>query len=170
MNCTKYQEQISQFIDGELELRMQVDLFRHLSVCAACQMRIDGSVRLKEAIRNERIPYPRELDDAILGQIVRSTPEPAMAPGVLRQRESGWSRRITAPLHLAVSIVIIIVLAGMLLGRALFPPEDSRRQPATTRADNAQTQPAIFVYGMPPVEIYGVPNSENLRNVDHPKR
>jgi hypothetical protein len=170
MNCASYQEQISQFIDGELELRMQVDLFRHLSVCAACQMRIDGSVRLKEAIRNERIPYPPELDDAILGKILRSTPEPAMASGDPRRRENIWSRRITAPLHLAVSIVIIIVLAGILLGRALFPPEDSRRQPATTRADNTQTQPAIFVYGMAPVEIYGAPNAKNLRNIDHPKR
>jgi Putative zinc-finger len=170
MNCTKYQEQISQFVDGELETRLQVELFRHLADCVPCQTLIDDSVRLKEDIRNERIPYPQELDDAILGQILRSHPGSAAVQGNNRRPESGWSRRVAVPLHLAVSIVIIIVVTGILLGRVLFPSEDSRRQPATTRADSAQMHPANFVYGIPPVEIYGARSAQDPGNPDRPKR
>lgn len=170
MNCAKSQELVSTLVDGELELRQQSELFGHLSGCTACQELLDGLVRLKGEIKRERIPFPRELDEAILGGILRSTPGIPAAAGAAAPRDGVWRRRVTAPLHVAVPVVIAIILAGILLGRALFPPEVPRPRPATTRAENALALQAKFVYGMPPVEVVGAPTVNPPREPDPRKR
>lgn len=157
MDCANHQELVSRFVDGELELRLQSELFGHLASCSACQELVDALVRLKAVIKRERVQYPQELDEAILGGILRSGPGAAAAAVESALPASGWRRRVTAPLHVAVPVVIVIILAGILLGRVIFPPEVPRPRPATTRTENAQALPANFVYGMPPVEILGTP-------------
>ena len=154
MNCTNSREQINHFIDGELELRPQAELFRHLAECADCQSLIDGLVRVKEGIRNERIPYPQELDDAILGRILTRTPGATDTVRGIRQRESLWGRRVAVPLHLAVSFAVLVIIAAFILGRLLFSA-DHRPENAITPAGIGQPQTVIFVYGMPPVEVVG---------------
>ena len=37
MNCEQYQEQTSQFIDGELEIVSETELFKHLGICEQCR-------------------------------------------------------------------------------------------------------------------------------------
>jgi hypothetical protein len=162
MECTKYREQINQFIDGELEMRPQVELFRHLADCAPCQTLIDGLVRLKEDIRNERIPYPPELDDAILGRILNDRTGYAKWAGEALRRGSVWSRQVSAPAHLAASLAIVIIAVGILLGRLLFPSNDPQPLSAALHPGFAQPQTVIFVYGMPPVEVLGTPVVKTL--------
>jgi anti-sigma factor RsiW len=170
MNCANHQELLSRFVDGELELRLQSELFGHLASCSACQEWVDGLVRLKAEIRRERVPYPQELDEAVLGGILRSTPGRTTAAVEQALPGGGWGRRVTAPLRIAVPVVIVIILAGILLGRVIFPPEVPRPHPATTRTENARTLPANFVYGMPPVEIYGAPDAQSPAGSVEPKR
>ena len=170
MNCAKHQELVSRFVDGELELRLQSELFGHLASCPACQELLDGLVRLKAEIRRERVPYPQELDEAILGGILRSTPGTTAAAVESTLPGGGWGRRVTAPLRIAVPVVIVIILAGILIGRVIFPPEVPRPRPATTRTENDRTLPANFVYGMPPVEIYGTPAAQLPAGSVEPER
>ena len=166
MDCTKYQEQINQFIDGELEMRPRVELFRHLADCAACQALMDGLVRLKEAMRNERVPYPQELDDAILGHILSRTPMPMKPYGDVHHHEPHWNRPITVPVHLAASFAIIVIAAGILLGRMFLPPAELRQPSPALQVGNAQPQTVILVYGMPPVEVLGTPAVKTLKGID----
>lgn len=166
MDCTKYRDQVNQFIDGELEMRPQVELFRHLAVCAACQTLIDGLIRIKENVRNERISYPQELDDAILSGILSASPGSTKLRRDISHHSGGWSRQVSAPLHLAASFVIMIIAAGILLGRILFPSADQRQQSAALPPGIAQPQTVIFVYGMPPMEIVGTPTLKTLEGRD----
>jgi predicted anti-sigma-YlaC factor YlaD len=166
MDCTKYREQINQFIDGELEMRPQVELFQHLAVCAGCQSLIDALMRMKEAVRNERIPFPSELDDAILGQILGRTAVPHALHREERRRERIWNRQISIPIHLAASFAIIIIAAGLLLGGLFLPPVEFRQQPTALQVGTAQPQTVILIYGMPPVEVLGTPTVKTLKGID----
>jgi len=166
MDCAKYQEQINQFIDGELEMRPQVELFQHLAICAGCQSLIDAMMRMKEAVRNERIPFPSGLDDAILGQILSRTSAPLVMQREEKHRGRVWNRQVSIPVHLAASFAVIIIAAGLLLGRMFFPPAELRQQSAALQVGNAQPQTVILIYGMPPVEVLGTPTVKTLKGID----
>ncbi len=160
MDCATYQERINEFIDGELEMRLQVELFQHIATCTSCQTLIDALVRMKEAVRNERVSYPQELDDAILGQILTSTPPAKRTVG---NPERFWNRHVAVPLHLAASFTIIILAAGLLFGRMLFPPAELREQSGAFRMGTDHPQAVIMIYGMPPVEVLDTPTVRTLK-------
>jgi anti-sigma factor RsiW len=170
MDCTRYREQVNHFIDGELELRPQAELFRHLADCADCQSLIDGLVRIKEGVRNERIPYPQELDDALLGEILARVPGAADAVKTVRRQEGLWGRRVVVPLHFAVSFAVIVIILALMLGRSMFSPSGSPPVYTDATGGFARPQAVIFVYGMPPVEVLGstvVKTSTDLDRFNH---
>jgi len=53
MTCDEYQEQASQYIDGELPDSDSEELFRHLSVCAECRTFLRDSLELRSKIQDE---------------------------------------------------------------------------------------------------------------------
>jgi len=162
MDCTKHQEEINQFIDGELEMRPQVELFQHLAVCVGCQSLIDAMMRMKEAVRNERIPFPSELDDAILGQILNRRAAQQTLQRVEMHHQRVWNRQVSIPVHLAASFAIIIIAVGLLLGRMFLPPAELSQQSTTLSKGIAQPQTVTLIYGMPPVEVLGTPTVKTL--------
>jgi anti-sigma factor RsiW len=166
MECAKYQEQINQFIDGELEMRPQVEMFQHLAGCAGCQALIDAMMRMKEAVHNERIPFPSGLDDAILGQILSRAEVQQTPHGMERRRERLWNRQVSIPVHLAASFAIIIIAAGLLLGRMFLTPTEITQQSTALRTGGVQPQTVILIYGMPPVEVLGTPTVKTLKGID----
>jgi predicted anti-sigma-YlaC factor YlaD len=166
MECAKHQEQINQFIDGELEMRPKVELFQHLAVCVGCQSLLDVMMRMKEAVRNEHIPFPSELDDAILGQILSHTAALQMQQRVEMHRQRIWNRRVSIPGHLAASFAIIIIAVGLLLGRMFLPPAELSQQSTVLHTGNGQPQTVILIYGMPPVEVLGTPTVKTLKGID----
>jgi hypothetical protein len=166
MDCTRYQEQINQFIDGELEMRPQVELFQHLAVCSGCQSLIDAMMRMKEAVRNEHIPFPSGLDDAILGQILSRTATPLSVHREEKHSERVWNKQVSIPVHLAASFAIIIIAAGLLLGRMFLPPAEIGQQSTALHAGTGQPQTVILIYGMPPVEVFGTPTVKTLKGID----
>jgi predicted anti-sigma-YlaC factor YlaD len=54
MDCYEYKERINLFVDGELDINIQMKLFKHLAVCQECRSFVDGLVRMKEARKKER--------------------------------------------------------------------------------------------------------------------
>jgi anti-sigma factor RsiW len=166
MECTNYREQINQFIDGELGMRQQADLFRHLAACTACQTLIDGLVRMKEDIRKEQIPYPQELDDAILGQLLRDNQKSRKLFRELKLRDRMWNRQVSAPLRFVASVAVIIIVAGILLGRVLFSSTDQRQVSPALEKGEDHPQTVIMVYGMPPVEVFGTPAVRTINGTE----
>ncbi len=53
MTCGEYQEQVSQYIDGELGEQDSAGLFSHLSKCKECRMSLKGFLELRSSIQDE---------------------------------------------------------------------------------------------------------------------
>jgi hypothetical protein len=166
MNCASYQEEINQFIDGEMDMRRQVELFQHLAGCTTCQSFIDAMVRIKEASRNERFPYPADLDDAVLGDILSRSSAPLQRRDQPERKSRFWNQRIALPLPLAASFTAIIVAVGILLGLMFSPQSGPMQHIPALQTNGAQPQTVILIYGMPPVEILGTPTVKTLRGID----
>ena len=55
MTCDEYQEQVSQYIDGELGDRDSGILFKHLSSCAECRLFLRSTLELRSKIHDEML-------------------------------------------------------------------------------------------------------------------
>jgi len=68
MTCDEYQEQVSQYIDGELNDKNSGGLFKHLSVCGECRSFLRSTLELRSKIHDEMLMekegYARERPSA----------------------------------------------------------------------------------------------------------
>jgi len=55
MTCDEYQEQVSQYIDGELGDEDSGILFKHLSLCAECRSFLRSTLELRSKIHDEML-------------------------------------------------------------------------------------------------------------------
>ena len=55
MTCDEYQEQVSQYIDGELGDKDSGILFKHLSSCAECRSFLRSTLELRSKIHDEML-------------------------------------------------------------------------------------------------------------------
>jgi hypothetical protein len=63
MNCEQYQEQISQFADGELSPHSETGLFIHIGACESCRAFFKDVISLGKAIAvTKHISVPISLD------------------------------------------------------------------------------------------------------------
>ena len=69
MNCEHYQEQISQFIDGELTHAAEAELFVHLGACEHCRSFLKEVLSLRSTLTlTPQITVPASLDRRVLAQ------------------------------------------------------------------------------------------------------
>jgi anti-sigma factor RsiW len=69
MNCEQYQEQISQFIDGELPPTAETDLFIHLGECEHCRTFLKNALSLRNTlVFTPHTAVPVSLDRRVLAQ------------------------------------------------------------------------------------------------------
>jgi hypothetical protein len=55
MTCDEYQEQVSQYIDGELDDKESGALFKHLSTCGECRSFLRSTLELRSKIHDEML-------------------------------------------------------------------------------------------------------------------
>ncbi len=55
MTCDEYQEQVSQYIDGELGDKESGPLFKHLSTCGECRSFLRSTLELRSKIHDEML-------------------------------------------------------------------------------------------------------------------
>jgi hypothetical protein len=66
MMCEQYQEQISQFIDGELLPAAETELFMHLGVCEHCRTFLKSVLTLRNTLAlSQQIEVPVSLDQHV---------------------------------------------------------------------------------------------------------
>jgi predicted anti-sigma-YlaC factor YlaD len=74
MNCEQYQENISQFIDGELDIESESNLFRHLGECNECRGFLKETMSLRSELLNmQAATVPELLNRKIRAHIVASS-------------------------------------------------------------------------------------------------
>jgi anti-sigma factor RsiW len=167
MNCTEYEADANAFIDGELALREQIELFKHLGQCPACSSFVDVAMRVKEAHRKEQIAFPPQLDDAVLSAVMNDPANRQAAMHRTSVRPMVWGRtfHFSGPILAAAAIVLIAAgffLNGLFYGqkKALVPVQVTEYVGQTA----AQPEKIIVVYSLPPVEVHAKLPAESTSN------
>jgi anti-sigma factor RsiW len=105
MECRKIQEQLSAFLDKELEEDLRLPIIRHLASCPACQAELAALERLEAALIELEVPVPQGLAAGVR----RRLPRPA----------SPWRQSLA----LAACLLLGIFLGGSLIGTLYRGPE-----------------------------------------------
>ena len=164
MNCNEYQEQTNLFIDGELSMTAQIELFKHLAQCVECQTFIDAMVRIKDARWKEEIPYPPELDEMILSKLDSRKAEPAAVQSPVYQKIPFWKKRIAFPLPIAVSMCVLIIAISFIIdGLFIRIPPAQQTTPASFQQMTEKPTAVIVIYGMPPVDVTGKLTAQSIK-------
>jgi predicted anti-sigma-YlaC factor YlaD len=110
MNCEQYQEQISQFMDGELLPAPETELFVHLGSCEQCRTFLKDALALRNTLALTRqTDVPASLDRRILAQHVPVTKKTALQNYVWLFAEAQYTFR-TIGLAIVLSALTSVLL------------------------------------------------------------
>jgi anti-sigma factor RsiW len=113
MTCELYEEWISALIDRELKDEETGELFAHLSTCLKCRRSLECVLDLRSDLADE-VPLlaPKELDEKVL----RGETRPKLYAGDRKPMALLlWKRRISIPLPIAASIMIVLIAGSVAL-------------------------------------------------------
>jgi hypothetical protein len=164
MDCHEYKEQINLFVDGELDIKIHMELFKHLAVCQECQGFVDGLIRMKETRKKEIIQYPTELDEAILSEISTLKKSRSNDKQSISQRIAFWKQPVGMPISLATAFAVIILILGFLVGGILNRSYDKQTISTTIPTNGLQQPTVIMIYGIPPIDVIGQPLERYVKN------
>jgi len=115
MNCEQYQENISQFIDGELESANESNLFQHLSACHGCRAFLKEALSLRSELLSNAAPMPStKLDLQMRQTLLGGMQLPYEIPPDL---ERSLGSRF---LPIAISVITIVLLWVVLILPAIL--------------------------------------------------
>ncbi|MCS6816884.1 MAG: zf-HC2 domain-containing protein [Blastocatellia bacterium] len=140
MSCAKYQDRLSDYIDGGLSGRERLDLERHLRECESCRTICEDLLYIHQLSRElpEYEPSP-QLWERIAAAIAAETrAEPSGLPMGIRR---WWARSVFA----AAAAAAIIVLAGTLLRFRSPAPESQEAHISTPSQWGALAPPLLEV-------------------------
>jgi anti-sigma factor RsiW len=103
MNAHPNQEQLIDYLHGELAPGEDATLSQHLESCASCHARYREEVELSESLRAYARLSERELPAGVRNAVWMAVESGARAPS--------WSQRVAAWLHPAVAFPVAAALA-----------------------------------------------------------
>jgi predicted anti-sigma-YlaC factor YlaD len=150
MNCEQYQENISQFIDGELECASETSLFQHLSTCDECCRFLKETMNLRSELLNKQtVTVPERLKNNILAKIV--TPSITFWP---KNHNFEWLRQGRMISLRIVGFALVIAILASIAFTSLW-----------YRSNIVSNETVVYMPTLPTVEVRGyIPSSSNLNN------
>jgi anti-sigma factor RsiW len=158
MNCERYQEDASQFMDGLLEASEQARLFAHLSSCSDCRSFLASSVRVREVIGKDPATLPAGVDELFFEQL---SSRPAVHAAGHRRQQAFWRREVLLSYPLAAAALLLVVLASVLFS-LLFMRSGGRTNGLETVLGGSRTdghRTVVVVYQLPEEQVVSVPPS-----------
>lgn len=148
--CDEYQEQASQYIDGELSDEDSENLFRHLSACADCRWFLRSTLELRSKIQDEML---METENSLRAQPSGFTTafatEPTSRRSITTPGPAFFRRKLTvSPALAAGMIVLIIIITALIAGPA--------KESGTTKS----AKEVVYATSLPTVEVQGLPITE----------
>jgi anti-sigma factor RsiW len=114
MNCENYQENISQFIDGELDSASESNLFRHLGLCEHCRTFLKNILSLRNTLTVSRqMTVPASLDQRVLNQMSPTVRQPMFQNLLWHKRRTHYSFR-------AIGLAVILSAVTSVLFSSLW--------------------------------------------------
>jgi anti-sigma factor RsiW len=143
MNCTVYHEDVSRFIDRELEESRTAPLYGHLAGCKHCRAFLGSMMELRSTLHRLPAPgVPATLDRRIRGirpDRRRSVPVP------FDRISFWWNRRLPVPVPVLAGTALLL-LAAALVSFALW--QSAGRTPAPDLQ-------VMYIMSLPTVEVEG---------------
>jgi hypothetical protein len=140
MDCEIYQENISRYIDNELDRAGEDDLFRHLASCEFCRVFIKDAMNLRsDLLSNKPVAVPEALNQRIIAEI-NSAPQKTH-PIDLISNLLGENRIFS--LRIIKLAVVLSVLVNVIFSILLFNSVVKKNQSIVCR------------FPLPEVEIVG---------------
>lgn len=156
MNCSAFERELDDFLDGRLEASRHRAIREHLQQCAACRERHEGAQALLAALRT--LPAPEAPAD-LLERALARLPSPARAP-------RAWPRWTIGP-----ALVATLAL-GVALG--VFYAREPAAPAVTTVALGLDRPQTVQVVVRSPRELPATTITltlpENVELVGHPGR
>lgn len=122
MLCASHEENLNLFLDGQLPVEAQIELFKHLAGCDGCRDFLEKTNRFRAAARREKIPFPENLDRALFEEILRRRHAHARETPT-RRIFPGWRQPVAVPkFAVAAVVIILLVLSGLEINDRLTPP------------------------------------------------
>ncbi len=105
------------FLDGELALSQQSDLFSHLSGCSTCRRVMNGTLDFRRITREERFDVPSWSDDALYRR-VDACRHQYIASSTKHRRASAWSLRTTVSVRsIVIGLTIVVITTVLFVSR-----------------------------------------------------
>ncbi|MGA9364482.1 MAG: zf-HC2 domain-containing protein [Bacteroidota bacterium] len=156
MNCNRYKEQVSLFMDNELGAGEQTQLFDHLANCLDCHLFLDSIMKFKSMKHEEEIAFPDEIDQNLFEEIKHREYVYRLGKHGLEVRAPFWQRRVALSLPTLTAITAaIVILVSTLFVNVLSLGEQPKTPPTQTTQDlKKSNRQDVIVYGVPGVTVY----------------
>jgi anti-sigma factor RsiW len=116
MSCSRFDEKLSAYLDGELDYQQRAELERHLLECPRCSGQLDEMRRIESfrpLLEPPEVPQEkwRECWDEIKKQTTDSLSLEEVKARVARRRQAHWLRRAGFAFGgVAVAVLVIAVI------------------------------------------------------------
>ena len=114
MTLCPQQEAVHLFLDGELRLGAQTDLFAHLSRCGACRGIMNAMMEFRRMSRQEVIHVPSAVDEVVLAGLKQSKRRRSRRDRYYDRRPL-WQSRVTFSLRAGMAFAALFFALGVLL-------------------------------------------------------
>jgi anti-sigma factor RsiW len=144
MNCTLYHEDVSRYIDRELDEDRIAVLFDHLAGCTGCRAYLGSMMELQSTLHQLPAPGVPATLDCRIQNIRPGRRKPA--PAVLDRMSTWWNRRLLVPVP-ALAGTALLLLSAALVSFLLW--QGARRA-------TAPGQQVMYIMSLPTVEVEGI--------------
>ncbi|OZC03308.1 anti-sigma factor [Rubricoccus marinus] len=129
---------LNEYLDGELDLGREPDLFSHLATCGGCRRQFEAMLAFRLAVRQEPLAVPPALDQRVLARLDETRRLTIRRPNRRADRAplaGALRRRVPVSVALAVTVLAVFI-AAMLPTNAPAPASaDSVRLARVTLSD-----------------------------------
>lgn len=115
------EETLNLYVDGELSIGLEADLFAHLSTCSACRMMFNGLMQFRRMVRQEAIQVAPAVDDAFFQRLDQAKRRLVFVDRRAERRPL-WQSRPRISVRAATTGALLLFLAGV-----LFPQSAGER-------------------------------------------
>lgn len=145
MTCDDHQEKVSQFLDNELPVDEERQLFRHLGGCDSCRRFLATVVRMRHILLCAwPVRADKQVDHALERRLrTGRTLMPERSPRRL------WRERVSLRLPVAAVLAALLIAASMFVGTTITP---AHRPISVERVVYVTTLPTVDVVGHRPSE------------------
>ncbi len=157
MNCIYYREQVSAFVDNELDPGSQTQLFDHLANCSECHLFLDSMMKFKSMKHQEELEFPAEVDGHLFEEINRRKFVYKLGKNGIQVKLPFWQRRVALPVPtLTVMIAALLIGGSTLFMNLLTQGSGSKNQSIQNALEEKKVETReIIVYGVSGVTVYG---------------